>query len=1550
MVNYKQLFMKILKTIRVLAMFLTFASLHASGQGLHVSNGTSLFIKSGTTVSAGGLVLIPDADYSIAGVNTLTRTTTVTNPNPNTTIGRVYRFTPAAPAFSGSVGIRFLDAELNNLAKNNLTLNIFDGTNWNNQANVTRTENGNLVTASGLSNVILGELTLTAGTITPDLTLNPASFCTDDNNSYALGATPAGGVWSGSGVVQNADGTYSFRPSIAGPGNHQLTYTLPSDAGSASLTASVAASPNVYDVTGGGAYCTGDAGAPIGLNASDAGLTYQLIGPSGTVVATQTGTGGAISFGAFTLVGAYSVTTTSNGCPRTMNGSAVVSVSPAATSSVTAGGPTTFCPGGSLTLTANPGSSYLWSDGTTTQSITVTQGGTYSVTVTNSSGCEATSSPVSVTVEDTQAPVITFCPAPGGDAATIVRGSEACGYRIRASEFNTNASDDCNTPLVYSYTLRGATATGAPVTANSLSGVELNRGITQITWTVRDASGNSSSCSFAVEVKDQTAPVLHLPAEITLECTGASTYDNTGTATASDNCDQDVSITYSDEVIYEGMNGAVSNTYTINRTWVATDESGNSSSGLQRIRVVDTTPPTAPELSDITGQCSATVPSAPVAIDACGGFITGTTSNPLAYSSQGTHVVTWTFTDASGNTTTRTQRVVIRDNTAPVLQGYVAPNIAADCHAVPGAPQVLALDNCDPTPAVTLQETTTKGTDPNAREFYNYTITRTWTATDDAGNQAVIATQVVTVIDRYGPSISFNPRITRFADAGLCGAQLFVSKPSGADACSPVTITSNPAGAGNAYQFFPVGTTTIEWIATDVSGNSSKVTTVITVIDNQFPQGTAPLDVTVENDRGSCTASGVNLGTPSVTDNCSIRNISNNAPAVFPVGTTEVVWTVTDASGNTSYFRQHVTVQDTEKPVITAPADVHAAADASACSASGISLGTATASDNCTVANVTNDGPSVFPVGTTLVTWTVTDANGNTSTAIQRVVVSDNEKPSITAPAAVRASNDAGKCSASGLNLGTPVASDNCTVANVSNNAPTEFPVGTTIVTWTVTDAAGNSSTALQTVVVADTEKPTIAAPADLVIQTEPGTCLAPAQIFLGHPVTSDNCGPVTIGVGSPDGGKLTFNLGVTYVEWTAVDQAGNISSAIQKVTLIDMEKPKIMAPANIKVSNDAGNCSAVASLGTPSASDNCTLASVTNDAPALFPVGTTVVTWTATDAAGNSSTATQTVVVTDDEKPVVSCPSLPSSYCFNSNGYQLPQLTATDNCGIQSVVYTITGATNRSGSGYDPGSSFNVGTSVITWTVKDVHGNESNCQATVVVIDPMVVTIPDAKALPAGVAPNTVYTGYSPAASLTLTAQVSGGSGNYSFLWSNGATTQSITVSPSAATTYTVTVTDDKGCSKTASQQVQVVDVRCGNNLDKVLVCHVPEGNTSKQHNVCVSVSAVATHLASGDYLGVCGGQITQPVITDVKLVEFTVDAMPNPSISFFTLKLNSTSDLPIKMRVTDMWGRVLETRDNLTPGSTIELGSRYRAGAYFVELIQGLEWRHVKLIKTAN
>jgi hypothetical protein len=100
----------------------------------------------------------------------------------------------------------------------------------------------------------------------------------------------------------------------------------------------------------------------------------------------------------------------------------------------------------------------------------------------------------------------------------------------------------------------------------------------------------------------------------------------------------------------------------------------------------------------------------------------------------------------------------------------------------------------------------------------------------------------------------------------------------------------------------------------------------------------------------------------------------------------------------------------------------------------------------------------------------VTDIHGNTNTATQNVVVTDNENPTITAPATVNANNDAGVCSATVSSLGTPVTGDNCGVNSVTNDHPSStYPVGTTTVTWTVTDIHGNTNTATQNVVVQNT-------------------------------------------------------------------------------------------------------------------------------------------------------------------------------------------------------------------------------------------------------------------------------------------------------------------------------------------------------------------------------------------------------------------------------------------------------------------------------------------------
>ena len=115
--------------------------------------------------------------------------------------------------------------------------------------------------------------------------------------------------------------------------------------------------------------------------------------------------------------------------------------------------------------------------------------------------------------------------------------------------------------------------------------------------------------------------------------------------------------------------------------------------------------------------------------------------------------------------------------------------------------------------------------------------------------------------------------------------------------------------------------------------------------------------------------------------------------------------------------------------------------DAGACSAAAanVTLGSATTADNCSVASTTNDAPNSFPVGTTTVTWTVTDASGRTATATQDVTVVDNIDPTITAPANVTVNVDAGQCDADAANvtLGNATTADNCGIQSTTNDAPT---------------------------------------------------------------------------------------------------------------------------------------------------------------------------------------------------------------------------------------------------------------------------------------------------------------------------------------------------------------------------------------------------------------------------------------------------------------------------------------------------------------------------------
>jgi len=312
----------------------------------------------------------------------------------------------------------------------------------------------------------------------------------------------------------------------------------------------------------------------------------------------------------------------------------------------------------------------------------------------------------------------------------------------------------------------------------------------------------------------------------------------------------------------------------------------------------------------------------------------------------------------------------------------------------------------------------------------------------------------------------------------------------------------------------------------------------------------------------------------------------------------------------------------------------------------------------------------------------------------------------------------------------------------------------------------------------------------------------------------------------------------------------------------------------------------------------------------------------------------------------VTSCPTV-SPFCASTNGnYTIPAFTATSPCGLVNYSFAITGATTRTGSGNNASGSFNTGTSTILWTATDGLGNAITCQTTVVVNANPTVTIPDAFAMSSGVLANTVYIGYSPASSITLTANASGGLPGYGYVWSSGSLTASTTVSPTATTTYNVTVTDVNGCHATANKLITVVDIRAGNKSDKVTICH-------KQNTIVVDPGGVPAHLAHGDMLGACQNLLVsripdQPEISSMKL---EIKAAPNPSANYFTVTIaGANASEKLSLKVTDIFGRVVEKRANLSYSNSLKIGNGYSQGVYIVEITQGSMREKIKLIKLNN
>ncbi len=360
----------------------------------------------------------------------------------------------------------------------------------------------------------------------------------------------------------------------------------------------------------------------------------------------------------------------------------------------------------------------------------------------------------------------------------------------------------------------------------------------------------------------------------------------------------------------------------------------------------------------------------------------------------------------------------------------------------------------------------------------------------------------------------------------------------------------------------------------------------------------------------------MDIGQAEAHDITGISSITHNAPDVFPLGSTMVAWTATDNHGNITTAYQTITVVDITSPIIISPQDI--ISEATDPIMNNIELGELVASDSVGIESIINDRPITFPLGSTTVTWTVTDISGNISQATQVVTLVDTTLPEISAPADIVV--EATGLSNTMVELGEATAHDIIGITSVTEHQSRFFVLGETTITWTATDTSGNSASATQTVTIVDTTSPSITVPDSITMEA---TSADSNIVTLGNPVSSDLVDTPSISNNAPN----LFPLGETVVTWTATDTSGNSASATQTVTIVDTTAPELIIPEDITIS--AFSLEKQVEIGEAYVNDlGSSVLTITNNAPNNFPLGDTIVIWNVSDEFGNSAISEQVVSV----------------------------------------------------------------------------------------------------------------------------------------------------------------------------------------------------------------------------------------------------------------------------------------------------------------------------------
>ncbi|QNM86812.1 VCBS repeat-containing protein [Polaribacter pectinis] len=1220
---------------------------------------------------------------------------------------------------------------------------------------------------------------------------------------------------------------------------------------------------------------------------------------------------------------------------------------------------------------ANPCTTYSWSNGATTQDITGLNPGDYTVTITNADGTSI-SETYTVTGDVTSPQFLTT-------ETAIIFLDENGVATYDTNSFNVNTvTDNCAIDrFEFDKTVYNCNEVGFHT----------------INVTAFDTSGNSTIGTINLEVRDEIAPLVQgQDISVTLTANGTvSIVANDVLVSGSDNCGP---VTYTISQNTFTATDAINSPVTVQLT--ATDANGNTTTVPVLVTVIDPVPVVITQDIIVELDANGNVTITPNQIDNGSNSVVGIANLELDNTSFNCSnigvpvTVTLTATSTLGRTATGTATVTVLDTTAP---NVITQNIVVQLDENGNAsitPEMInngSSDNCG------IEDISLDITNFSCNNIGNNQVILT--VKDINGNLSNSTANVV-VEDTISPTIAIQNITVPLNENGIANFTVDMINNGTTDNCAIASLELSET----TFACSNLGENTVTFTATDVNGNVSTENVIVTVIDEIAPT------VITKNIEVYLDASGNASITPEMVDNGSYDNctfslsLDTTTFSCNNTGDNIVSLIAIDASGLQTTQQTTVTVIDSILPTAVSQ-DVTVQLDENGNASITPEMINNGSSDNCTFTTSLDVLDfTCTNVGENLVTLTVRDASGNTTTSSSTVTVIDSVPAEVITQNINVYLDENGNTSivVEDINNGS---NDACGIETLTLDV-TNFScdtLGENTVTLTATDVNGNISSNTAIVTVIDNIAPTVGTqnisveldangnatitPQDVLITSESDietgeecdvTDAKYHAMYLNGYVKNYNQHKTVASskkkeidfsskgdasrhwgaryIFDADGGKITKNLDGT---------ASVVGTLVNKYDSND----KWIVTLNLK---NASNWTEWSAMGRSWKGNPWSVrGEYKNWMYYEMAEGSNL-----TGAGNNTGTVTNIYHAPTSLKYGVQLGNKAnlqdsnfglSGWFYYKNRYNcweqgdfnfnvsncsdlaIPEETVitSDNCSISS--YTL----SQDSFGCD-----DLGENTIQVSVTDQSGNTTTKDVIVNVLgDKPTVTIDDFYAVKYQ-KKNTIFLGY--AESIYLCPTVTGGTG-FTYEWTddsgNVISTEKLPkVSPKFTTTYTVTVTNSNGCTATDSIEVCVIDARStksnghnyrgnshhhGHNNDKVIICHHTRKHGQIKHKeISVSKNSVRAHLWHGDKLGSCNATcISEGDVVVTPNVE--VSLYPNPSSGVFNVKVeNLEKDATVYLY--NIYGRIIQKRyiRARSGENKVVMGSyRLKQGAYVVKVI---------------